>query len=55
MPDALVDGINDLRNGLFGDIIIDTHCEPPAIEEEDRLIGATDTYYGGSNAANQSS
>lgn len=55
MPDALVDGINDLAMDLVGDVIIDTHCEPPAIEEEDRLMVQQILTQEWSNAANQSS
>jgi len=55
MPDALVDGINDLAMDMIGDIIIDTHCEPPAIEEEDRVIVQQILALEWSNAANQSS
>ena len=55
MPDALVDGINDLAMDLIGDIIIDTHCEPPSIEEEDRLMVQQILTMERANAANQSS
>ena len=55
MPDALVDSINDLAIDLVGDVIIDTHCEPPAIEEEDRLMVQQILTLEWSNAANQSS
>lgn len=55
MPDALVDGINDVAMDLVGDVIIDTHCEPPAIEEEDRLMVQQILTLEWSNAANQSS
>lgn len=55
MPDALVDGINDLAMDLVGDVIIDTHCEPPSIEEEDRLMVQQILTLEWSHAANQSS
>jgi hypothetical protein len=55
MPDTLVDGINDIAMDLVGDIIIDTHCEPPAVEDEDRLLVQQILTLEWSNAANQSS
>ena len=35
MPEALIDSINELAHESIGDIIIDTSCVPPVIEDED--------------------
>jgi hypothetical protein len=55
MPDTLLDGINDLAMDMIGDIILDTHCDPPAVEEEDRALIQQILALELSNAATQNS